>query len=121
MLEAIEADLRRALPSLTTSTHLEPLEDPASFADAAIDRLDPLAGAAWPRRAGRLPAPGLRQRQVGWGALGQEVPRPQPDQAQRALPLQWRRISTAAPAARVAPSATGGARRICRVSVCQSA
>jgi cation diffusion facilitator family transporter len=44
VLEAIEADLRHALPSLTTSTHLEPLEDPASFADASIDRLDPPAG-----------------------------------------------------------------------------
>jgi cation diffusion facilitator family transporter len=41
VLEAIETDLRRALPSLTTATHLEPLEDPASFADAAIDRPEP--------------------------------------------------------------------------------
>ena len=43
VLEAIERDLRRALPGLTTSTHLEPLEDPASFADAGIDRHEPPA------------------------------------------------------------------------------
>jgi cation diffusion facilitator family transporter len=43
VLEAIEGDLRRALPGLTTSTHLEPLEDPASFADAGIDRHEPPA------------------------------------------------------------------------------
>jgi cation diffusion facilitator family transporter len=41
ILERIEADLRRALPGLTTATHLEPLEDPRSFADARIDRVEP--------------------------------------------------------------------------------
>ncbi len=38
LLERIEADLRAALPHTAVFTHLEPLEDPASFADVALDR-----------------------------------------------------------------------------------
>ncbi len=35
LLESIEADIRRALPSVTVFTHLEPLDDPASWDDAS--------------------------------------------------------------------------------------
>jgi hypothetical protein len=37
-LEAIEADIRKALPRATVMTHLEPIEDPASWHDAGLDR-----------------------------------------------------------------------------------
>lgn len=36
--ERIEADIRRALPHTHVTTHLEPLEDPVSMADQALDR-----------------------------------------------------------------------------------
>ena len=42
MCEEIELTLRNALPETTVFTHLEPREDPASFADQGLDR-DPLA------------------------------------------------------------------------------
>ncbi len=38
LLEAIEADVRRALPHVTVFTHLEALEDPASWDDTGLDR-----------------------------------------------------------------------------------
>ena len=38
LLEVLEADLRQAVPHLAVLTHLEPLEDPASAADIALDR-----------------------------------------------------------------------------------
>ncbi len=38
LLERIEAELRAALPHAAVFTHLEPLEDPSSFADVALDR-----------------------------------------------------------------------------------
>src|SRR5829696_9166283 len=38
LLEAIEDDISAALPSTTVFTHLESLDDPASFADTALDR-----------------------------------------------------------------------------------
>jgi len=38
LLEEIEAALRAVLPRAAVFTHLEPLEDPASFADVALDR-----------------------------------------------------------------------------------
>jgi len=38
LLEAIEADVRGALPLTTVFTHLEPVEDPASFDDQGLDR-----------------------------------------------------------------------------------
>ncbi|HMQ34633.1 MAG TPA: cation diffusion facilitator family transporter [Chloroflexaceae bacterium] len=38
LLERIETDVRRALPNATVFTHLEPLEDPASFEDQSLDR-----------------------------------------------------------------------------------
>ncbi|WKZ35546.1 MAG: cation diffusion facilitator family transporter [Anaerolineales bacterium] len=41
MLESIEADIRRALPSVTVFTHLESLNDPASWDDTDLDRTDP--------------------------------------------------------------------------------
>ena len=40
LLESIEADIRRALPSITVFTHLEPINDPASFDDTKLDRVD---------------------------------------------------------------------------------
>jgi cation diffusion facilitator family transporter len=39
LLERVEAELRAALPQTTVFTHLEPLEDPESFADQALDRV----------------------------------------------------------------------------------
>lgn len=38
LLEAIEKDVRQALPNATVFTHLEPLNDPASWEDTALDR-----------------------------------------------------------------------------------
>jgi cation diffusion facilitator family transporter len=38
LLERIEADVRAALPNCTVFTHLEPIEDPDSFADQTLDR-----------------------------------------------------------------------------------
>lgn len=40
LLEHIEGDLVDALPGLTVTTHLEALEDPASYADQSLDRLE---------------------------------------------------------------------------------
>jgi cation diffusion facilitator family transporter len=41
LLEGIEADLRRTLPSATVFTHIEPIEDPRSFRDEQLDREPP--------------------------------------------------------------------------------
>jgi cation diffusion facilitator family transporter len=38
LVERVERDLREALGRATVFTHLEPLEDPASFADTGLDR-----------------------------------------------------------------------------------
>ncbi len=38
ILEQIEHDVRAALPGTTLFTHLEPIDDPASFADQQLDR-----------------------------------------------------------------------------------
>jgi cation diffusion facilitator family transporter len=38
MLERIEGEIRAVLPEVTLDTHLEPVEDPASHADAGLDR-----------------------------------------------------------------------------------
>lgn len=40
LLELIEADLRRELPTLSVFTHLEPVEDPVSWQDIALNRGD---------------------------------------------------------------------------------
>jgi cation diffusion facilitator family transporter len=40
LLERIEADIRQVLPSVTVFTHLESLNDPASWEDIALDRED---------------------------------------------------------------------------------
>ncbi|MBC8099397.1 MAG: cation transporter, partial [Armatimonadetes bacterium] len=37
-LEQLEDDIRRALPQVTMTTHLEPLGDPAAMRDVALDR-----------------------------------------------------------------------------------
>jgi divalent metal cation (Fe/Co/Zn/Cd) transporter len=37
-IEQVEDELRQALGAATVLTHLEPLEDPASFADVGLDR-----------------------------------------------------------------------------------
>ncbi len=39
LLEQIEAAIRQAIPNVTVFTHLEPLDDPASWQDAQLDRL----------------------------------------------------------------------------------
>ena len=38
LIERLAAGVRTAAPHLTVLTHLEPLEDPASFADTELDR-----------------------------------------------------------------------------------
>jgi divalent metal cation (Fe/Co/Zn/Cd) transporter len=38
LLEQLEEELRAAVPNLSVFTHLEPLDDPASWADMEIDR-----------------------------------------------------------------------------------
>ena len=38
LVEEIEADIMRAVPSAHVTSHLEPLEDPASLSDRALDR-----------------------------------------------------------------------------------
>ncbi len=38
MLEKIESDVHQALPEVSIFTHLEPINDPASFADTTLDR-----------------------------------------------------------------------------------
>jgi cation diffusion facilitator family transporter len=38
LLEAVEEEIRRRLPAATVFTHLEPVEDPRSYADEALDR-----------------------------------------------------------------------------------
>ncbi len=38
LLESIEQDIRQAMPDVSILTHLEPLNDPASFADTTLDR-----------------------------------------------------------------------------------
>lgn len=40
LVERIEQDLRSLFDELTVMTHLEPLDDPASWADAGLDRSD---------------------------------------------------------------------------------
>lgn len=43
LLELIEADIRRAIPNASVLTHLESLDDPASWDDVALDRDSPPA------------------------------------------------------------------------------
>ena len=38
LLERIEADIRRALPEVVVFTHLESLDDPASWDDQTLER-----------------------------------------------------------------------------------
>jgi hypothetical protein len=40
MLELIEGEIRRTLPNVNVLTHLEPLHDPASWQDTALDRAE---------------------------------------------------------------------------------
>ena len=40
LLEQIERDLRGTLTPITVFTHLEPIEDPSSWEDIQIDRVD---------------------------------------------------------------------------------
>ena len=42
LLERIEADIRNAIPEVTVFTHLESLNDPASWNDVSLDRPQPL-------------------------------------------------------------------------------
>ena len=42
LLELIEADIRRVLPNVTVFTHLESLNDPASWDDLTLDRVQPI-------------------------------------------------------------------------------
>lgn len=43
LLEVIEAEVRQSLPHATVFTHLEALEDPASWQDEGLDRTEPPA------------------------------------------------------------------------------
>lgn len=40
LLESIEADIRHVLPGATVFTHLEPLNDPSSWEDTGLDRVE---------------------------------------------------------------------------------
>jgi len=40
LLERIESEIRSAVPHSTVETHIEPLEDPASWEDQDLDRLE---------------------------------------------------------------------------------
>jgi len=40
VLEAIEREIREAIPGITVFTHIEPIEDPRSWVDEALDRVD---------------------------------------------------------------------------------
>ena len=44
LLEQIESDLRHALPKITVFTHLESIDDPASWNDTALDRVETHSG-----------------------------------------------------------------------------
>jgi len=50
LLEDIEARIRAAVPNVTVFTHLESLDDPASWDDQLLDRSEP--GSASPREGG---------------------------------------------------------------------
>jgi hypothetical protein len=41
LLERLEADIRGVLPNCTVTTHLESLDDPASWEDMTLDRTAP--------------------------------------------------------------------------------
>jgi divalent metal cation (Fe/Co/Zn/Cd) transporter len=45
LLEEIEEEVREAIPNCSVFTHLEPIEDPASFADVHLERDDQTPGA----------------------------------------------------------------------------
>ncbi len=60
LLERIDAGIRAVLPNATVFTHLEPLEDPTSWQDMALDREEmPPTGAPSPAdsRGQEIPAP----------------------------------------------------------------
>lgn len=40
LLEKIESDLHRVFPNIVVSTHIEPIEDPASYNDITLVRTD---------------------------------------------------------------------------------
>ena len=44
LVERVEAELRAAVEPATIFTHLEPIEDPASFEDVALDREEAARG-----------------------------------------------------------------------------
>ncbi|MFZ4517860.1 MAG: cation diffusion facilitator family transporter [Microthrixaceae bacterium] len=58
LVEEVEADLRARVPDLTIVAHVEPLEDPRSFADEGLDRraVPPSARPPTPPGAGPRPA-----------------------------------------------------------------
>ncbi|MEW6581659.1 MAG: cation diffusion facilitator family transporter [Actinomycetota bacterium] len=45
LAERVERDVRQAVPHATVFTHIEPVEDPSSFADAGLDRAGGEGGA----------------------------------------------------------------------------
>jgi hypothetical protein len=45
LLERMEEEIRDAIPESTVFTHLEPLEDPVSFADVRLERRGMESGA----------------------------------------------------------------------------
>jgi cation diffusion facilitator family transporter len=50
LLERIEAEVRRTVPNASVFTHLEPLEDPVSWADLGLERAQPEADPTDPHR-----------------------------------------------------------------------
>lgn len=66
LLERIEADIGAALPNIAIVTHLEPLEDAASFAHAQIERGPPRSKP--PRQGAEVPPPAPAAR-GDWGMV----------------------------------------------------
>jgi len=60
LLEHIEADIRQAVPNVTVDTHLESLDDPASWDDVSLDRAAELQREAAATRPGPPPDRGAR-------------------------------------------------------------
>jgi cation diffusion facilitator family transporter len=56
LLERVEADIRGVVPNVTVLTHLESLDDPASWEDIALDRGQEGPTESRPARSGPAPA-----------------------------------------------------------------
>ena len=65
LLEEIEEEVREAVPNSSVFTHLEPIEDPASFADVRLERDSGTPGRRAPARPARRRADRHPERSKG--------------------------------------------------------